>query len=140
MCGILFPPNVQQGGFGSRPNLDRLCRTLLTSSAHLRMLHNQVSIADWWIGHGAYSRSSGTHPPAGFTAAARTSRLGRERERMLIHALLRRDDVGLLTLTGAGGTGTTRLALAVASTLVDTFADGVYPRYRPTPYHHDAGA
>jgi hypothetical protein len=46
--------------------------------------------------------------------------LGREREVDQITALLRRDDVQLVTLTGPGGTGKTRLALQVAAEIVDT--------------------
>jgi non-specific serine/threonine protein kinase len=37
-----------------------------------------------------------------------------------------RDDVRLLTLTGTGGTGKTRLALALAATLQDAFEDGIW--------------
>ncbi len=52
--------------------------------------------------------------------------LGREREIAGAGALLRRDDVRLVTLTGPGGIGKTRLALQVAVELINDFADGVY--------------
>jgi predicted ATPase/DNA-binding NarL/FixJ family response regulator len=52
-----------------------------------------------------------------------TSFVGRERERAHVGELLAR--VPLLTLTGAGGVGKTRLALRVALTLADSYPDGV---------------
>ncbi|MFN0073866.1 MAG: ATP-binding protein [Chloroflexota bacterium] len=51
--------------------------------------------------------------------------VGRERERALVSALLRRSDVRLLTLLGAGGVGKTRLALAVAQGLLADFPSGI---------------
>ncbi len=52
--------------------------------------------------------------------------LGRERELTEVGTLLARDDVRAVTLTGAGGTGKTRLALQSAGVAADAFADGVW--------------
>jgi predicted ATPase/DNA-binding CsgD family transcriptional regulator len=55
-----------------------------------------------------------------------TQLIGREQEVAAVQNLLQREDVRLVTLTGPGGTGKTRLGLQVAAELSDLFADGVY--------------
>jgi predicted ATPase/class 3 adenylate cyclase len=52
--------------------------------------------------------------------------LGRERELGEIAALIERDGVRLLTLSGPGGTGKTRLALQAAGTSAESYSHGVF--------------
>ncbi len=54
-----------------------------------------------------------------------TPLIGREEEVAITCTLLRRSEVRLVTFTGTGGVGKTRLSLQVATELLDDFADGI---------------
>jgi predicted ATPase/DNA-binding SARP family transcriptional activator len=69
-------------------------------------------------------QSLATHPNN--LPAQATPLIGREVEQEAVRRLLGREAVRLVTLTGPGGTGKTRLGLQVAAELLDQFADGVF--------------
>ncbi len=54
-----------------------------------------------------------------------TPLIGREQEQTVLCRLLRQPEVRLVTLTGTGGVGKTRVVLQVAAELGEDFADGV---------------
>lgn len=108
----------------------RLTAALGLDATERAALHSAVRVAA--VRHG----SSGQLPPqesaaAGVHATARhnlplqlTSFVGRVQEIAAVQRELAR--TRLLTLTGPGGVGKTRLALRVADAELDTFADGVW--------------
>jgi predicted ATPase/DNA-binding XRE family transcriptional regulator len=69
-------------------------------------------------------KQNATH--AGNLPTPTTSLIGRQAELADLQALLLREAVRLVTLTGPPGVGKTRLSLEVAANLTDDFTDGVY--------------
>jgi predicted ATPase len=101
-------------------------------SVELRQLHEAILAQD-----GALLQTDPGEPaaPAGATTDGRapghvhlpvqaTPLIGRERE--LAELMTLADSRRLITLTGAGGTGKTRLGLAFAAGLADRYPDGVW--------------
>src|ERR1700736_2635943 len=67
-----------------------------------------------------------TDPPPANIPVQRTGFVGREKEVAAAKGLLLRQDVRLMTVTGPGGIGKTRLAVEVASGLVEQFPGGAH--------------
>lgn len=76
-------------------------------------------------GTSSHSREAPSTDHAGFPDEP-TPFIGREAEIAALCELLLQPQVRLVTLTGAGGTGKTRLSLRVARALLDDFPDGMY--------------
>jgi class 3 adenylate cyclase len=121
---------IMSAGHGGQVLLSRTARDALDSGFDLRDLgqHRLKDLAEAeWLFQLGYEdfpplkSLSNTNLPA-----QASSLIGREREVAELVQLLAREDVRLVTLTGPGGTGKTRLALRVAAELVENYRNGVF--------------
>lgn len=89
-------------------------------SPELQTLHRRILRQDESLGPSAGERRTTDLP------VTATRLIGRSQELVDVRELLWRDDVRLLTLTGAGGVGKTRFALAAAEQHIGSMRDGVF--------------
>ncbi len=120
---------IMSAAHGGQVVLSRQTAELLDGAVALKDLGNH-RFKDFDAPERIYQLGDAEHPP--LTSLYRltlpvpaTPFLGREHELAEVVALLTDPDTRLLTLTGPGGTGKTRLALQAAAEARDTFPDGV---------------
>jgi predicted ATPase/class 3 adenylate cyclase len=118
---------IAAAGHGSQILLSQATRDLAEVHAKDLGLHRLKDLDE---PIGLYQLGEGDFPPLKSLHATNlpvpaTPFIGRERELEDVVDLLRREDVHLVTLTGPGGTGKTRLALQAAAEASDAFPDGV---------------
>jgi predicted ATPase/DNA-binding CsgD family transcriptional regulator len=90
------------------------------------IVHNRVPGDRQAGAEAARKQEPGTEQRAGSIVLPRNRLIGRDGEVAAIRQIMLQEHVGLLTLTGPGGIGKTRLAMEVAANLLDHFAGGVY--------------
>ncbi len=103
-------------GLEPGPELRELERAILQ--------HDPVLVPVW--GSSLGQPQSAAYAPDARLPSPPTTFVGRARELAEVSGLLRRAETRLLTLTGPGGSGKTRLALRTAELLVDQYRDGAW--------------
>ena len=138
------PPLTRRGGGSAPPRLAAIVQRAMTRDRDQRYQSASELLEDLKQLHSDLERNASgiigteeaqttTTEELGLDIAAPTNLpqlltalVGRDAERDDILSLLRRDEVRLVTLTGPGGTGKTRLSLAVANELLREYDDGVW--------------
>jgi predicted ATPase/class 3 adenylate cyclase len=120
---------IMAAGHGGQVLLSQTTRDLLDSAVELRDLGEHL-LKDIPVPIRLFQLGDGEFPPLRSLSqaqlpAALEPLVGRKRELAELVRLFRRDGARLVTLTGPGGIGKTRLALAVAADLVESFEDRV---------------
>jgi predicted ATPase/DNA-binding CsgD family transcriptional regulator len=129
---LVPPPSLRERVTSISPAIEQVILKALAKNPQQRFEHIRDFAQALEEASIAASHEHQTLPlknaPAYFSnlPAQLTSLIGREQEVMALYTLLKRPDVRLITLTGTGGIGKTRLSLEVGAELVPAFREGVY--------------
>ena len=126
---------------GGQVVLSRATRELLDADVQLRDL-GEHRLKDLPTSERLYQLGDSEYPPLKTLHQTNlpvpsTPFLGREEELAVAVGLLTREDVRLVTLTGVGGCGKTRLALQAAASVSEVYEDGMW--WVPLAPLRDAG-
>jgi predicted ATPase/serine/threonine protein kinase/DNA-binding CsgD family transcriptional regulator len=129
---LVPPPSLHERGTTISPDVEQVILKALAKNPQQRFEHIRDFAQALEEASSAESPEHRTLPLKNAAAsfsnlpAQLTSLIGREREAMAVSTLLQRSDVRLVTLTGTGGIGKTRLSLEVGAELLPAFREGVY--------------
>ena len=129
---LVTPPSLREKVTTISPTVEQVILKALSKNPQQRF--EQISDFAQALEEGSIAESSEhyTLPLKNASAyfsnlpAQLTSFIGREQEVMDVCTLLQHQDTRLMTLTGTGGIGKTRLSLEVGAELLHSFRDGVY--------------
>ena len=121
---------IAAAGHGGQVLLSRATRALLDDSLALRDL-GEHRLKDLAEPIRLYQLGSGDFPPLRSLSTTNlpvpeSPLIGRKHDVTELVALLQAEDVRLVTVTGPGGTGKTRFAIAVGAELLADFLNGVF--------------
>ena len=121
---------VMAAGHGGQVLLSESARALLDDGVLVRDL-GEHRLKDLSGPQRLYQLGADAFPPLKTLhqtnlPVAPTQLVGREREVEDLLELLRREDVSVVTLTGAGGSGKTRLVMQAAAEAAEDYVDGVW--------------
>ena len=112
-------PCSHELGIDPSRDLAAMYEAILRHDSKLDLPHPRASDADQLMSPGPTGAPvSLPMPPTPF--------IGRESELLGMRELIKRSDVQLVTLTGAGGIGKSRVAIEAATTLIKDYPGGVW--------------